>query len=410
MSFIVTASGGKHDVNIEHTIYAEARDANMSVAHYVNNKFKDAEPDLKIGTPFQQICASVGLSLVGQDNPFGLRNATVSDILEGKAGFQAAETNTAGRSTPFGNESRFLFPAAVIQLIEDAIQPDRVTDTKVFDQMVATRISVGTDTFAQPVVSYAGAGSANNSQNGVRAQRITQLSGTPMMLRLTTSDRFRTLPTYGIGMELSDQAMKSTTLDLLALTLNRFILIERDARIYTYLSNLWLGDSDHNTGAVTAVTSSSLDPVATGGVMSHKAWVKFLARNRKKRKITHVVANLDTYLKVEGRVGRPGTTAYDPRLAVVDPQAVMINDTFGGDVKWFLVDDAANGGPVPDGEVWALDAAQAIMMVTNVSADYTATERFVLRRSSAIALHWSEEAFRLYADNDLTPFDRLQIA
>src|ERR1700741_4163010 len=163
MSFIVTATGAKHDVQVEHTIYAEARDANMGVAHFINNKYKDSNPDLKIGTPFQQICASVGLSLAGsgKENPFGLRNATVSDILDGKAGFQVGESvNTSGRSTPFGNESRFLFPAAVIQLIEDVIQPDRVTDTDVFNQMVASRISVGTDTFAQPVVSYANAGGA----------------------------------------------------------------------------------------------------------------------------------------------------------------------------------------------------------------------------------------------------------
>lgn len=412
MSFIVTATGGKHDVEVPHTIYAAARDANMSVAHYINNEYKDSNPDLKIGTPFQQICASVGLSLVGdgKDNPFGLRNATVSDILEGKAGFQAGETNTAGRSTPFGNESRFLFPAAVIQLIEDAIQPDRVTDTDIFNQMVATTISVGTDTFAQPVVSYANAGGANNGTNGARAQRITQLSGTPMLLRLTTTDRFRTLPTYGIGMELSDQAMKSTTLDLLALTMNRFIQIERDARVYTYLANVFAGDSDHNTGAVSAVTSTSLDSAATGGVMTHKAWVKFLARNRKKRKITHVVADIDTYLKVEGRTGRPGTTAYDPTVARIDPQARMANATFGGDVVWFLVDDAASGGPVPANTLWCLDQAQALMMVNNVSADYTATEQFVLRRSSAIAIHWGSECFRLYGDQDLAPFDVLTIS
>lgn len=410
MSFIVTATGGKHEITVPDTIYAEARDANMSVAQHINNKYQDSNPDLKVGTPFQQICASVGLTLVGKDNPFGLRNATVSEILEGKAGFQVGETNTAGRSTPFGNESRALFPAAVIQLIEDSIQPDRVTDDNVFRGMIATSISVGTDTFMQPVVSYAGVGGPNNGTNGARAQRITQLSGTPMILRLTTSDRFRTLPTYGIGMEMSDQAMKSTTLDLVALTMNRFMQIERDARVYTYLSNVFAGDSDHNTGAVSAVTTTSLDSAASGGVVTHKAWVKFLARNRKKRKITHCVGDINAYLAVEGRTGRPGTTAYDPRLATIDPQAQAMNVTFGGDVRWFIVDEATAGGPVPANTVWALDAAQALMMVNNVSADYTATEQFVLRRSSAIAVHWGEECFRLYGDSDLTPFDVLTIA
>lgn len=410
MAFIVTATGGRHQVDIDHTVYAAARDANLSVAEHINTIYADANPNLTHGTPFQQICASVGLTLQSGNNPFGLRNATIKDLMDGTAGFQVANTNTAGRSTPFGSESRVLFPAAIIQLIEDAIQPDRSTDNTVFRSMVALSQSVDTDTFMQPVISYGNPGGANSGAQGARAQRITQLSGTPMVLRLTTTDRQRTLPTYGIGMELSDQAMKSTTLDFVSLTMNRFMEIEYDARVYTYLSNLFLGDSDHNTGAVSAVTSTSLDSAASGGVLTHRAAMKFLARARKKRKVTHLIGDLDSYLKWESRTGRPGSNAYDPRLTVIDPQAAMINDTFGGNVKWFLTDDAAAGGPVPAGEVWALDASKAIMMVNNVSADYTATERFVLRRSNALAVHFGEEAFRLWGDTDLTPFDRLTIA
>ncbi len=217
------------------------------------------------------------------------------------------------------------------------------------------------------------------------------------------------MATYGIGMEMSAQAMKATTLDMLVLTTSRFMQIEKDARVYTYLSNVFAGDLDHNTGAVPAVTSSTLNGSATAGVMTHKAWVKFLARNRKKRKITHVVADIDTYLKVESRTGRPGSNSYDPTLARIDPQARMINSTFGGDVVWFLVDAAADGGPVPANTVWALDKAQALMMVNNTSADFKATEQFVLRRSEAVVLHWSEECYRLFGDVDLTPFDVLTI-
>ena len=206
--------------------------------------------------------------------------------------------------------------------------------------------------------------------------------------------------------------MRASTLDLFTLTIQRYLQIEKDARVYQYLSNIFAGDLDQNTGAVPAVTSTSLDAAATGGVVTHKAWVKFLARNRKKRKITHCICDLDTYLRIEGRTGRPGTTAYDPRLAVIDPQLTPINNMigFGNNVQWMIVDDAASGGPVPAQTVWALDKEQAIMMVNNTSADYKASEQFILRRSEMIVLSWSEEAMRMYGDQDLTPFDVLQIS
>ena len=70
---------------------------------------------------------------------------------------------------------------------------------------------------------------------------------------------------------------------------------------------------------------SALMPLVSLRLLVHKAWVKFLARNRKKRNLTHIICDIDTYLLIEGRSGRPGTTAYDLRLAVIDPQATAAN-------------------------------------------------------------------------------------
>lgn len=412
MAFYLDAKGNRHDITIGVELYKEAADKGLTLAALINTKFNapDAPPDLKLGSVFHQACASEGLVLVGK-NPFGERSPMLADIFDGKASYSyQAAANTQGRSYPFGTESRTLFPAAVIQYIEDQIQPDMETDNALFRKMVKLNQAVGTDTFSQPIISFAGQGGANRGVDQARATRVTQTSDTPMMLRMTTSDRFRTLPTYGIGIEMNQAAMKATSLDMMVMTVNRYTQIEKDQRVYAYLSNLFAGDADHNAGAVPAVTTVTLDPSCPSGKVSHTSWVKFLARNRKKRKITHLIASIDTYLKVENRVGRPGTTAYDPRLAVVDPQVHLLNNTFGGDVEWMIVDDFAAGGPVPDGTIWALDANQAIMMVQNTSADYRATEQFVLQRKEAMVWHWGEEAFRLWGDNDLTPFDVLTIA
>ncbi len=410
MAFFVDIAGATQQVPAEALgpqIYEDAQRNNRTVAHHVNLMFKNA--DIKVGSAFQQLCASAGLTLHGKDNPFGVRPATIADILDGKSGFDAS-VNTQDRASPYGSASRTLFPAAIIEMMEDVMQPDRKTDETVFADLVAITVPIAGDHFDQPILSYANAGGANAGTNGAKAQRIAQLAQAPTILTLTTSERSRKIPTYGIGLEMSVQAMRATTIDLLALTVNRFTEIERDARVYTYLSNIFAGDLDNNVAAVSAVTSNSLDSTATGGALTHKACLKFLVRNRKKRKITHLCGDINAYLAWEGRSGRPGTANYDPTLARIDPQAVMVNQGFGNDVKWFLTDLATDGGPVPANTVWAIDASKGIMMVTNTEADFRATEQFILRRSEAIAWHWAAEAYRLFGDSELTAFDVLTIS
>jgi hypothetical protein len=403
MAFIQDSTGAVHDVSahITTSLYKEASDRKLTVSQLLNQKFPDA--DASIGTAAEQIYASEGLSLVGAKNKLGLTNYSVADILDGKA-LQAA--NVKDNGTPFGSASRILFPSAVIELVEAAAIKDYTTDGTVFSSMVAQEISIAGESFEQPVIDYNTTGGPLQAQ----AQRISQFSMPPTLLRFSTGQRSRKLSTYGIMLEFSQQALQATSLDLVAMTVNRYLMQEKDARIYNYISDLFVGNSDLITGAVSAVTTTSLDAAATGGVVTHKAWVKFLARNRKFRQITHLCADIDTYLKVEGRTGRPGSNNYDPTLSRIDPQAVAVNSTFGGDVKWFIVDSAAEGGPVPANTVYAIDASKAIARVTNTNANYTAAESFALQRSESMVIHWSEEVYRLLGDTDLKPFDVLTIS
>jgi hypothetical protein len=407
MSFYQTIDGVIQHVGLTADMYKAAHDAKQSVPQYLNRIHADADP--KIGTAFAQLCASEGLVAApkASDNPFGIVGASVADILNNKSGFSAASgTNTEQRGTPFGTASRTLFPAALIAYIESQVAVDRVTDTVLFDDMVCQELSIAGDVFEQPVISYSGTGGPQSAKH----QRVAQLADVPTVLQITTTDKFRRLPTYGMGIEMSQQAMKASTIDTLAFTINRYLQVEKDQRVYNYLSSLFAGDNDMVTGAVSAVTSNSLDSAATGGVLTHKAWMSFLARNRKQRRITHVIGDLNAYLAIESRTGRPGLSAYDNRLSTIDSQAALKNSDFAQDVKFFLVDFATAGGPVPANTVWALDATQAISRVKNTEAEYTAIEQFISRRSELMVLNWSEEVFRFFGDSALQPFDVLTIS
>lgn len=407
MAFFIDKSGNPQHVQIDAAVYAAAKADKKSVPQYLNAKFQ-ADADMTKGSPFAQLCASEGLIATPKQNVFGLRAPTIAEILDGKSGFEAASgTNTQQRGNPYGSQSRNLFPAAVIAAIESAVDVDRTTDTQMFDGMVAQKISIGGDTFEQPVINYTIPGEQGPTK--AKAQRVVQLGNVPTILQITTADKPRRLPTYGIGIEMSDQAARVQTLDLLSMTVKRYLEIEKDQRVYNYISSLFVGDNDMVIGTVPTVTSNSLDSNATGGVMTHKAWVKWLTLKRKTRKITHAICDIDTYLKIEARSGRPGLSAYDPRLPIVEAQARVSNLDFQ-DVTFFIVDAAVDGGPVPAGEVWGLDARKAITSVSNTEAEYQATEQFILRRSSMMVLHWSMEVFRTFGDSELTPFTRLVVS
>jgi hypothetical protein len=408
MAFFLNKDGNAEHIQIDAALYAEAKKEKKSVPQLLNSKFH-AEADLSKGSPFAQLCASEGLITTPQGaNPFGLRSPTIAEILDGKSGFEAASgTNVQQKGSPYGSQSRNLFPAAVIAAIESAVDVDRTTDSQMFDRMIGQRISIGGDTFEQPVINYTTPGEQGPMK--AKAQRVTQLGTVPTLLQITTSDKPRRLPTYGIGIEMSDQATKTQTLDLVAMTVKRYMEVEKDQRVYNYISSLYLGDNDMVIGSVPPITSTSLDANATGGVITHKAWVKWLTTKRKSRKITHAICDIDTYLKIEARAGRPGLSAYDPRLPIKEAQARVSNLDFQ-DVDFFIVDSAAEGGPVPAGEVWGLDARKAITSVSNTEADYQATEAFILRRSSMMVMHWSQEVYRTFGDSELTPFTRLIIS
>lgn len=395
----VDNAGHTQEVSVSaEEMFQGAKAANMTPAAYLNNKFKDA--DLSVGTAFKQMQASIGICMPGQENPFGMRPTSMASLMSGE--FQA---NTQQNSSPYGTASRAFTIISVIDAIESAVAKDRTTDADTFYGMVGTELSVSSGVFEQPVVDYA----TTNGPEQAKAQRTAQGANPPSMAFFKTSDKIRRIGSWTVGMEWTDQALKATTLDYVTMTMGRFLQVERDERAYRYISDLFNGNADMITGAVAAVASNSLDSASTGGVLTHKAWVKFLARNRKYRKITHAIMDLDTYLKVEGRTGRPGTVNYDPTLARIDPQGVMMNVGFGNDVRIFLVEAAADGGPVPANTIYGVDARAAITLVRDSSAAYSAVEEYAMKRTAAMRMDWSEEVFRTFGDSDLKLFDALTI-
>ena len=391
----IDSAGGVQQVEITADMLLDKpREAGLSPTAYINRTFADA--NLKVGTAMEQFRSSLGIYAQGNKD-FGFTDLTLGQI--------EANLNVPKGTGTMGTESRAFVVQTILDATESKMLKDMTSDTSAFDGMVGMSMSIATEVFEQPVIDY------TKTEAG-KSQRMAQNAPPPLLISFSTSDVVRKLPVWNMGMQWSDQALRATTLDFVTMSVARYLMIERDERVNTYLSEVFLGGGDLNKTTVATVASSALDSTSTGGVLTHKAWVKFLARNRKYRKITHVACTVGTYLQIEGRTGRPGTVNYDPRMAGAiagGQNAMPINVSFGEDVKVFLVDDAADGGPIPEGQVWALDARSALTRVTNTGASYSAMEEYAMKRSSMMRFDWSEGIFRTYGDVDLKPFDRLVI-
>ena len=376
MPSFINAEGQQSEVTLSPNVYKAAVDAGLSVPQYINRQYPT---ELKAASStFDQMCTSAGL-IVGDNREFGLRSPVLSDILSGKADLNAAAVADANPA------SRILYPAVVLELIENQLAVDRDTDPNAFDKMVASEISVTSNRVEQPVVDVSNA--------NARAQAISQLAPPKTMLSITTSDTARALPTMSIGMEVSDQALAATTMDFVSMIVNRQLKVERNARIYDYLLACLNGDADMGQSALAVTKADTYDSgIDAAGTVSKTALVLWLVHNYYIRKISHVVTDVQGMLAIEAALTTTNTNQHVPGALV--PQFSVMNRMLQN-LEIFVVDPSAGWTA---NTLMGLDATSAIVRIRNSAAAYSAVEQFVLRRSNALRYDFSEIAYRLFDD------------
>ena len=376
MPSFINAEGQRSEVTLSPNLYKAAVDAGLSVPQYLNREYQ-TEATAGSST-FEQLCASSGL-IVGNNREFGLRSPVLNDILSGKADLNAAATADANPA------SRILYPAVVLELIENQLAVDRDTDPTSFDKMVASDISVTSNRVEQPIVDV--------SAGEARAQAVSQLAPPKTMLSITTSDTARALPTMSIGMEVSDQALSATTMDFVSMIVNRQLKVERNARVYDYLLGCLNGDADMGQGALSTTQANAYDStIVAAGNVTKKALVLWLVNNYYIRKISHVVTDVQGMLAIEDALTTTNTNQHVPGALV--PQFSVMNRMLQN-LEVFVVDPSAGWTA---NTLMGVDATSGIIRMRNSAAAYSAVEQFVLRRSNALRYDFSEVAYRLFDD------------
>lgn len=392
----IDQAGKNTEIELDLAVYQEAERAQLSLPQYLAMKFPTQSD--KYGTAFEQFLAASGV-FMSYDAETGLRPPTMQQLLNGEATPQLGAILRPDGTNALTIAGRMFFPAVILQMIESELRTDHASYMGAFAKMVAQTVTVSSPRYDQPIINV-------TRPQGARGMPIGQLAEPNRMLSITVAEVSKRMPTYAIGLEISQEALAATTLDLVGIAVREQTLAERADNVDKDLKAMILGDVDSGQAALTAAyNADTLDStISANGVLTQKAWVKFLRKAWKKRNVNWVITDIDTYLAIEGRTGRPTATdksAFDERLNALPSAA---NPGMGEPVQVFIVEDSATLGGA--NQIVGLDSRYAIRKVVYVGATYRAIEEFVLRKSTALRYDWSERHERLgYSD----AWDRMQL-
>lgn len=375
---LVDNTGQRVEVPISLEDYQAAHNSGLSLAQHFN---RTIATDGRNGTVFAQMLASCGLFST-ENREFGIAPPNLKDILDGKINMGAVVERPDGTER-FDPAGRLLFPAAMLEMLESSLRDNRESYNATFMKMVAQTRTVNSQRYDQVIIDY-------SRPRAARGMPISQLAEPVRMLSITLARTQRSIPVLSMGMEVSQEALAATTLDLVGLAMREHGLEERSAQLQDDFAGIVTGSVDANEpglmGAAFDATSLDSTIANTAGKLTQKAWVKFLYKDHRKRNLDWIVCDIDTYLNIEAREGRItalNSSGTDERLNTV-PRVVLPGIPAG--VNVFLIDS----GVIGTNTIVGLDSTKAMRLIRYVGADYSAIEEFVMRKSVAFRVDWAE--------------------
>jgi hypothetical protein len=382
MASYIDNTGARQQVAVKVTDYAAAAELGLSLEQYINTTHP-TQPDAP--SAFHQMLASEGI-FIGGNREYGIRSASMDEVLNGRGKMEAGVI--VKEAVP---ASRILFPAALMSAIEDKLAVDLETTPNAFEQLIAVDDSINHDRFERPILNF-------SRPEKARSQAISQLAMPAAMLTITASDQSRRIPVASLGLEISEQAVRATSLDIVGLALARQAATERNERADQYIMSLLGGDNDMDMVALSAISgkvrkANSFDAtISTAGTLTQKAWIKWLSANSKKRRITHVITDIDTAMAIENRTGKPIITNDNPNSPRIDAIPTIMNPSWDFNTRIFITDNPN----WPAGTILGLDSRYGIHRVKSLTAQYEAIEALVMRRATQMRFDHGEIVYRLF--------------
>ena len=379
--------------------YRLAADHNMRTAAVVNARHSDADPNF--GSAFEQGCKYLGIFPKG-DRKYGIMPTTIKHILDGTctqqmSGFQLAGGTIVSPKGPIGGStpaSRLFFPEIVLGFIEEELQADYGVEEAAFNQMFAMNNAITSEVWTQPVINT----TAPQAQD---MRPIGQNQLPTNMVSITASQSSKALGAISIGLQMSEQAMRDATIDMVAIIVREQAMGQRMRHLWRDLNAIVVGNADAGESAITPTDFTDYDANAGAGEITHTGYLHMLWDPTRVYSWNMMFGPLAGYLAIERRTGRP--LMFDPNttgnvgnagnygLNPGNPQ--LVNFTTANP-RYLVVPD----GVVPANQIVLLDTRYALARVTNVAANYAATEQQILSRSTYWRWDMSEFVYRFRED------------
>jgi hypothetical protein len=374
----------------------------MGASAVVNARHADA--DQAYGTAFEQGMRYLGIYPKG-DPKFGILPTTIGEILSGEcmsklSGIQAASMqmggtvispmNPTGGSTP---ATRLFFPEVVMNIMESSLRADYGMEESAWNQMFAVDQSIAGPVFVQPTI--------DTSAPAMQDMRPISQNALPTnMVSITAAQTAHAMSTVSIGLQISDEALQHTTIDLVGTIVREQAMGARLRRLFRDLNRVVIGNVDAGESALTDVSfKTAYDSGAAANTITHKGWLKVLFDPDRVYGFNYILGNMDAFLAIQNRTGRP--LAFDPATSGINTGNA---GTYGLDTGTPVPINFATSSPrfliCPDGVIPAttvvlFDSRYALSRVTNVNAAYSAVEQLVLQRASAMRFDMAEFVYRL---------------
>ncbi len=381
--------------------YRLAADHGMRASALLNARYADADP--QFGSAFEQAIRYLGI--YPKDDPkYGIVATRIKDIMDGTctakmAGYQMAGGSIVSPKAPIGGStpaSRVLFPEIVLGFIQSELTADYSAEETAFSQMFAMNNSITSDVWTQPIINV----TAPRDQD---SRAIAANSMPSNMISISASQTSRAMGAVSIGLQMTDSAMRDASIDLVATIVREQTMGQRQRLLWTSLSQVVTGNKDSGETALTPVDfKATYDSTAGASTVTHLGYLKSLWSPDRIYSWNVMYGTLDAYMAIERRTGRP--LMYDPATSTyntgnegnygLNPGNPQLINFTTANPRFLIVPD----GVVPADQYVMLDTRYALARVTNVSANYAATEQIVLSRSSLWRWDWSEHIYRFRDD------------
>lgn len=395
------SSGNLKDGYLSIEDYRIASNNNMSVSMVVNARHSDADPTF--GSAFHQGQRYLGI-FPRNEPKYGIVASTVRDVLDGTcasklSGIQLASGATiVSPNTPIGNSTpatRLFFPEVIRDFIESEMQADYGMEEAAFNGMFAINETINSEVWTQPIIDVTAPGAQD-------FRPIAQNSLPSQMVSISASQTSKALGAVSLGLQISDQALRSASFPLVATIVQSQARGARIRTLFRSLSDIVVGNKDAGEAALTPVSfKTAFDSTAAANTITHAGYLRMLWNPERTYSWDYMIGRLDAYMAIEQRTGRPlmydpastGNTGNEGAYGINPGNPQLIN--FAAQAPRFL---AVPEGVLPASQLLVLDSRDALMKVTNVAANFAETERQVMQRTNFWRWDFSEVICRFRED------------